>query len=147
MSTFAKIDSSNTVVQVIVAEQDFIDSGALGPKEEWIECCLEHSLRGRYPGIGYYYDIELDEFLPPKPPEFPSWVWNNLPGPEGKWTPPKPFPGSFKNGKAYDWDETIVDWKEIDPSTVTFLSEPQIVELNMGTVYIAVPDNVNVPPQ
>lgn len=32
------------------------------------------ALRKKYAGIGYYYDSELDAFIPPK--EFASWVLN-----------------------------------------------------------------------
>ena len=38
MSHFAEIDpSTNKVIRVIVAEQDFIDSGAVGDKKNWIQ--------------------------------------------------------------------------------------------------------------
>ena len=37
MSHFAKIDDDNIVTEVIVAEQDFIDSGAVGDSLSWIQ--------------------------------------------------------------------------------------------------------------
>ena len=37
MSHFAKIDDDNIVTQVIVAEQNYIDSGAVGDSDNWIQ--------------------------------------------------------------------------------------------------------------
>lgn len=148
MSNFARVDENNIVVEVIVASQDFINSGVVGPKEQWIECATNHTIRGRYPGIGYTYDRFKEEFFPPKPPEFPSWVWNNVNGPEGRWVAPVPFPGNAVNGKLYDWDEATVSWIEKTDESAQFLLKEteQIVQLNMGTTFI-VPSNANVPPE
>ena len=84
MSHFAQIDENNIVTNVIVAEQDFIDSGAVGDPSKWIQTSYntqagEHKLGGtplrkNYAGIGYTYDSTLDAFIPPKP--FNSWVLN-----------------------------------------------------------------------
>ena len=38
MSHFAEIDGSNVVLRVIVAEQDFINSGKVGDTFNWIQC-------------------------------------------------------------------------------------------------------------
>jgi hypothetical protein len=135
MSTFAKIDENNIVVEVIVADQDFIDSGAVGPKESWVECCINNTIRGRYPGIGHSYNVELDEFLPQKPADYPSWVWNGKHGFEGAWTPPIPFTGNAVNGKAYDWDESSLSWKEV---TDTDLNQESIM------VNLVLPNGTNI---
>ena len=37
MSHFAKIDSNNIVTEVIVAEQDFINSGVVGDSFLWVQ--------------------------------------------------------------------------------------------------------------
>ncbi len=37
MSHFAHVDENNIVTQVIVAEQDFINSGAVGDPSSWIQ--------------------------------------------------------------------------------------------------------------
>jgi len=34
MSNFARVDENDIVVEVIAASQDFINSGAVGPKEQ-----------------------------------------------------------------------------------------------------------------
>ena len=82
MAHYAKIE--NTIVtQVIVAEQDFIATGALGDPAAWIQTSYrthggQHPegtpLRKNYAGLGYTYDEQRDAFIPPKP--YPSWVLN-----------------------------------------------------------------------
>jgi len=82
MSHFAEVDSTNTVLRVIVAEQDFIDSGAVGDPKHWIQTSYNtHGgvhlnggipLRKNYAEAGYIYDAGRDAFIPPSP--FPSWV-------------------------------------------------------------------------
>jgi len=71
MSHFALIEN-DTVTQVIVAEQEFVDT----LEGEWIQTSYrtygnEHPenrpLRKNYAGIGYTYNRELDAFIPPKP--------------------------------------------------------------------------------
>jgi hypothetical protein len=112
MSYFAKIDENSNVENIIAAEQEFIDSGAMGDPSTWIMCAIDGSIRGRYPGIGHPYDASRDEFLLPKPTQYPSWVWNNKPGLEGAWHPPIPFPGSREDGTLFDWNEETQSWDE-----------------------------------
>lgn len=74
MSHYAKIEN-NIVVQVIVAEQDFIDT----LDGQWLQTSYntfggEHLLGGtplrkNFAGIGFTYDEELDGFIPPRPTE------------------------------------------------------------------------------
>lgn len=74
MSHFARIENG-IVTAVIVAEQDFIDSGAVGDPAQWIQTSYntvngEHLLGGtplrkNFAGIGYTYDPVADEFNPP----------------------------------------------------------------------------------
>lgn len=76
MAHFAQIEN-NIVVQVIVAEQDFINSGAVGNPANWIQTSYNTSggvhsqggtpLRKNYAGIGFTYDADRDAFIPPKP--------------------------------------------------------------------------------
>lgn len=110
MATFAHIDENNIVDNVIVAEQDFINSGSLGDPSRWIECCINHSFRGRYPGVGYWYIPERDEFVPPRPETNPSFIWNGAPGLEGRWIAPIPHPGTPHNGIEADWNESLCRW-------------------------------------
>jgi hypothetical protein len=79
MSHFAQIDLNNRVINVIVAEQDFIDSGAVGDPASWIQTSYNTKggvhllggtpLRKNYAGLDYTYDPQLDAFIPPKPGE------------------------------------------------------------------------------
>lgn len=79
MAHFAQIDENNIVVQVLVIEQDVIDTGLFGDPKSWIQTSYNthagiHSydqtkaLRKNYAGIGYTYDPVRDAFIPPKPP-------------------------------------------------------------------------------
>ena len=76
MSHYAQIDQNNIVIQVIVAEQDFIDSGAVGDPQTWVQTSYNthggqhpegRPLRKNYAGIGFTYDAVRDAFIPPKP--------------------------------------------------------------------------------
>ena len=131
MSHFAQIDDNNIVVQVIVAEQAFIDSGAVGDPSRWIQTSYNTrggvhynaeghpdggvALRKNYAGIGYSYDRDLDAFIPPKP--FPSWILNRE---TGLWDPPIPLPPA-KEGVAYEWNEEQQQW---DERTVPVIEQP-----------------------
>ena len=77
MSHFAKVENG-IVTKVIVAEQDFIDSGAVGDPSSWLQTSYNTSggqhpngtpLRKNFAGIGYTYDRNRDAFIPPKPSE------------------------------------------------------------------------------
>lgn len=76
MSHFAHINQDNVVDQVIVAEQAFIESGAVGNLMEWIQTSYNthggqhpegRPLRKNFAGIGFAYDPSRDAFIPPKP--------------------------------------------------------------------------------
>jgi hypothetical protein len=117
MSHFAQIDENNIVTNVIVAEQDFIDSGAVGDPSKWIQTSYntlagEHRLGGtplrkNYAGIGYTYHADIDAFVPPK--SYASWVLN---AEKGQYEPPTPMP---TDGKTYSWDEDTTSWVEFTP--------------------------------
>ena len=83
MAHFAKIDSNNNVVEVIVVANsdcgggDFPESepigqafiASLGLAGEWLQTSYHSNFRGAYAGIGCVYDAELDEFVSPAPIE------------------------------------------------------------------------------
>ena len=60
MSHFAEIDKDGKVLRVIVAEQDFINSGLVGDSFNWIQTSYNHNFRKRYAGVGYTYDKVRD---------------------------------------------------------------------------------------
>lgn len=76
MAHFAQIDENNVVIQVIVAEREFIDTGAVGDPSTWIQTSYNtygnqhpegRPLRKNYAGTGYTYDPVRDAFIPPQP--------------------------------------------------------------------------------
>ena len=113
MSHFAKI-KNNLVVQVIVAEQDFIDRFHQG--ENWVQTSYntqggQHLLGGtplrkNYAGIGYTYDSTRDAFYTPQP--YPSWTLNET---SCLWEPPVAYPS---DDKSYTWNEDTTSWVEVD---------------------------------
>jgi hypothetical protein len=80
MSHFAKVENG-IVTQVIVAEQDVIDSGLFGTG--WVQTSYNtyggqhpenRPMRKNYAGVGYTYDAQRDAFIPPKLDD--SWTLN-----------------------------------------------------------------------
>jgi hypothetical protein len=67
MSHFAKIDKDNITTEVIVAEQDFINSGKVGDSFLWKQTSYNNNFRGKFAGIGDTYDKVNDVFLSPQP--------------------------------------------------------------------------------
>jgi hypothetical protein len=121
MAHFAKVENG-IVTEVIVAEQEVIDSGAFG--SGWIQTSYNtrggvhyepnsstpsqnqsKALRKNYAGIGYTYDLERDAFIPP--PLFNSWILNED---TCLWEPPVPYPD---DGGMYAWNEETQSWDQI----------------------------------
>ena len=109
MSHFAKVENG-IVTQVIVAEQDVIDSGLFG--SGWIQTSYNtygnqhpegRPLHKNYAGIGFKWDGI--GFVPPQP--FPSWVMDSE---TYLWSAPTPMP---TDGKKYSWNEETLSWIEI----------------------------------
>jgi hypothetical protein len=115
MSHFAKVENGK-VVQVIVAEQDVIDSAIFG--HGWVQTSYNTrgnvhygqdgkpdggvALRGNFAGIGYEYDDVNDVFIPPR--TFPSWILSTQ---TFLWNAPIPCP---QDGKPYTWNEQNRSW-------------------------------------
>lgn len=103
MSYFAEKDANGIILRVIVADQQFIDSGAVGSSKNWIETDMDGKLRKNPAVIGGRYDEKMDAFVLKQP--FASWVLDPA---TAKWVSPKPMPISKQ---AMVWDESITDWK------------------------------------
>ena len=101
MSHFAKIDSNNVVTQVIVAEQNFINSGAVGDSFLWVQTSYNNNFRKQYAGIGYTYDKTNDVFIASTP--YASWTLDS----SFDWQPPTAMPD---DGERYFWNETTKAW-------------------------------------
>ena len=103
MSHFAKIDKDNIVTEIIVAEQDFINSGKVGDSFLWIQTSYNNNFRKQYASIGYTYDKVNDVFIKPKP--YPSWALDD----SFDWQAPTAMPD---DGKNYTWNEDTKAWDE-----------------------------------
>jgi len=129
MSHFAKVNAQGIVTDVIVAEQDFIDS--LPDSDLWIKTSYNtrggkhydpitgnesadqsKALRKNFAGRGYSYDSVRDAFIPPK--EFASWLLNET---TCLWEAPVTYPS---DNQSYVWVEevhnanTSLGWVQID---------------------------------
>ena len=104
MSHFAEINSDNIVQRVIVAEQNFINSGLVGDSFNWVQTSYNGNFRKNYAGKGYTYDKVRDAFIPPQP--YPSWT---LVEATCQWESPIPYP---TDDKMYTWDEETTNWVE-----------------------------------
>jgi hypothetical protein len=123
MSHFAQINSDNIVTQVIVIEQQTLNSGLWGDPNSWIQTSYNTRggvhygadgqpdggipLRKNYAGVGFTYDRSRDAFIPPQP--FPSWVLNED---TCLWSAPVPYP---TDGQQYTWDEATLNWLAVVP--------------------------------
>ena len=116
MSHFAKVENG-IVTNVIVAEQDVIDTGVFG--EGWVQTSYNtrggqhpegRPLRKNYAGIGYTYDSGRDAFIPPQP--YPSWT---LVEQTCNWTAPVLYPA---DGNKYQWDEVTTNWVQVNEETL-----------------------------
>ena len=118
MSHFAKVENG-TVTQVIVVEQEVLDTGLFGDPNIWVQTSYNtfggvHMLGGtplrkNYAGIGYTYDSGRDAFIPPTP--FASWLLNED---SCLWEAPTPMP---TDDKQYSWDEATLSWIEVEERT------------------------------
>ena len=123
MAHFAQIDSDKIVTRVIVAEQDFVNSGAVGDPNSWVQTSYNtrggvhygndgqpdggHALRKNYAGTGFTYDSVRDAFIPPKP--YASWT---LDEDTCLWQAPAAYP---TDGQIYQWDEDAQNWAVLLP--------------------------------
>jgi hypothetical protein len=79
MAHFARINADNIVQEVIVVNNDVVTDengdeqetlgqtfiASLGLEGTWLQCSYSGSMRGMFPGFGFAYDPELDEFVAP----------------------------------------------------------------------------------
>ena len=120
MAHFAKIENG-VVVQVVVAEEAFISTGALGDPANWVQTSYNtrggvhygqdgnpsgrEQLRKHYAGIGYAYDSGRDAFIPPQP--YPSWTMSDD---TCLWNAPVAMP---TEGGPFTWNEATLAWDAV----------------------------------
>ena len=103
MAHFAEIDSTNTVLRVIVVADENEANGAewcnnlLGGT--WVQTSYNNRIRKQYAGVGFTYNVDADVFVAPQP--YPSWSLNS----DYDWEAPVPKP----EGLVY-WDEELLSW-------------------------------------
>lgn len=106
MAHFAKV-VDGVVAQVIVAEQDYIDT----LDGQWVQTSYNtygnqhpegRPLRGNYASIGGTYDSVNNVFVAPKPA--PSCTLNTS---TWLWEYPQPYP---TDGGTYVWSEDTQSW-------------------------------------
>ena len=117
MAHYAKVENG-VVTNVLVAEQDFVDTQA----GAWVQTSYnthggQHRqggtpLRKNYAGVGYTYDSTKDAFYAPQP--YASWTLNET---TCLWEPPTERPA---DGKFYVWNENTTSWVE-DAKGATFI--------------------------
>jgi hypothetical protein len=114
MSHWAELDNQNIVLQVTVGDNnDFNgDEGYLWLMQNkggrWIKTSFNaktNGFRKNFAAIGFYYDENLDAFIPPQP--FSSWRLDEF---SCQWEAPTPMP---TDGNLYQWDESTLSWKKI----------------------------------
>jgi hypothetical protein len=89
MAHFAELDENNIVIRVIVVdntkiideagiEQELLGINFLksifGETTRWVQTSYNGNFRKNYAGAGYFYNQDLDAFIPPKP--FDDWILN-----------------------------------------------------------------------
>lgn len=113
MSLFAQIQN-NVVINVFETDQETINSGLLGDKNEWLQVDINtfgnkyrgtgegSPFRGNCPSVGFIYDPVRDIFYPPQP--HASWTFNEQ---TYLWEPPfhHPIDDNF-----YWWSEEQQNW-------------------------------------
>jgi hypothetical protein len=107
MNTYFAQVLEGRVVEIIVADSAFIQSGAVGDPSQWIETAKDYSestLRKNPARIGGSYDASADAFYNPQP--FASWTLDLT---TYQWQPPQPRPQSG----YWRWDESTTAWVEI----------------------------------
>ena len=110
MAHYAKVEDG-IVTQVIVAEQDFVDTQA----GTWVQTSYntygnQHRLGGtplrkNYAGVGSVYDSTRNAFYDQQP--YASWTLNET---TCLWEPPVALPD---DDKRYAWNEDITNWVEL----------------------------------
>jgi hypothetical protein len=123
MAHYAKV-LNNQVVDVIVADETFMENFVDNSPGEWVQTSYNtvggvhynedltpsndqsKALRKNFAGVGYTYDSERDAFIPPKPYE--SW---SLDEQSCLWKPPVPRPD---NNSFHGWNEENQSWEEVN---------------------------------
>lgn len=128
MAHFAQLDENNVVIWVtpidnsIITDENGQEQESLGIKHlhdtipwakdyNWKQTSYNNNIRGRYAGIGYTYDEDLDAFITPKPHN--SWILNKE---TLEWEPPTQKPNNTATDTeitTYEWNEQNLSWDSV----------------------------------
>lgn len=125
MAHFAKVFEGK-VVNVIVAEPEFMENYVDSSPGEWIQTSYNtrggvhydpetgepsadqsKALRKNYAGVGFTYDETKDAFIAPQP--FPSWSLNET---TCLWESPVAYPED--DGANFEWNEDTQSWDAVE---------------------------------
>jgi hypothetical protein len=122
MAHFAKVNSSNVVVEVHAVDNwNCVDGegheseaagiawqeSVFGKHDDirWIQTSYNHNIRKNYAGIGMTYDSGRDAFIHPKP--YPSWVLDEA---TCHWKAPVDMPSFDPATQWCTWNEETTSW-------------------------------------
>ena len=129
MAYFAKLNNENEVIDVVSAsdtinweayflqltghvhkQTSFNTKGGIhyNPQTQEPSADQSKAFRKNYAQIGFKYYEDINAFVPPR--SYESWVLNSD---KGDWEPPIALP---RDGKMYEWNEPIKNWKEVNPT-------------------------------
>lgn len=113
MAYFAQLNENNIVVNVIKIDNSVCLKNGIEDEDTgiafcnsliegtWVQTSYNARIRKNYAGIGFFYDLEKDAFIAPRP--FSSWFLDET---TCQWKPPSPRP----DGGYWTWDESILSW-------------------------------------
>lgn len=124
MAHFAKIDSNNIVVEVIVIDQEEVNTGNWGDPAQWVQTSYNtrggvyytpgtttpdpdqsKAFRKNYAGHGMVWDAARNMFYLPQP--YPSWTLDEQ---TGMWNAPVPLNVPAEDVPFWKWDEAQQKW-------------------------------------
>ena len=115
MAHYAILDENNVVLKVITGRnEDEIVDGISDWEAHYsqvtgfraLRCSYNNNIRKQYPGHGFTYDEDADQFVSPQP--FPNWTLDE----NNDWQPPVPLPDDADT-VPYDWDVDANNWVDI----------------------------------
>jgi hypothetical protein len=114
MAHFAKLDENNNVLEVVVVNNNALNSNSeeasgiefltdwSGGYANWKQTSYNGSFRFNFASIGGTYNQELDAFIGPK--QYESWILDET---TCLWKPPIEYPN---DGNNYQWFEEENNW-------------------------------------
>ena len=115
MAHFAEIGLNNEVIRVVVVSNDILlDENHVEQESKgcdfcrntfggvWLQTSYNGSIRKNFAASGFFYNADLDAFIPPKP--LKGWVLDES---DCVWVAPHPKPD---DESQYFWDEEAEDW-------------------------------------